>query len=110
VCLPALCARSFFLINVISKVFGSKNDRDVKKMAPIVEQISALEAQIKPLTDDQLRAKTDEFRARIRQRVDAIPDEPDADFDRQKQIEEQRRRAENEVLDEILPEAFAVVR
>jgi preprotein translocase subunit SecA len=79
-------------------------------MTPLVGEISALEAQIKSLSDDQLRAKTDEFRARIRERVAAIADEPDADPDRLKQIEEQRRRAENDILDEILPEAFAVVR
>src|SRR5689334_1293551 len=79
-------------------------------MMPSVEQISALEAQLKPLTDDELRAKTEEFRARIQERVAAIADEPDADLERQKQIDEQRRRVENEVLEEILPEAFAVVR
>src|SRR5689334_23466481 len=79
-------------------------------MMPSVEQISALEAQLKPLTDDELRAKTEEFRARIQERVAAIADEPDADLERQKQIDEQRRRVENEVLEEILPESFAIVR
>jgi preprotein translocase subunit SecA len=57
-----------------------------------------------------LRAKTDEFRQRIQQRLVSIPDEPDADHDRLKELEEERARAINEALDEILVEAFAVVR
>src|SRR5437868_6220337 len=50
------------------------------------------------LTDEQLRAKTEEFRGRIRERVQGVEDDAE------------QRRIENEVLDEILPEAFAVVR
>src|SRR5438094_8083176 len=65
---------------------------------------------MKALSDDQLRAKTDEFRQRIKERLDQITDEPDADPDRVKQLEDERRQARNEVLDEILVEAFAVVR
>ncbi|MFB3815151.1 MAG: preprotein translocase subunit SecA [Terriglobales bacterium] len=97
-------------MGVLDKIFGTKNEREVKRMWPVVEQIGALEPQMQALSDDQLRAKTDEFRQRIRERVARIPDEPDADPDRVKELEEERRRAENEVLDEILPEAFAVVR
>jgi preprotein translocase subunit SecA len=64
----------------------------------MVEEINALEAGIQPLSNEALRAKTQEFRERIRTRVDGIEDA------------EERRTAEKAALDEILPEAFAVVR
>jgi len=99
------------LINtLLGKVFGTKNEREIKRLMPNVEAIGALEPQMKALSDDQLRAKTDEFRKRIHDRLASIADEPDADSDRRKQIEDERSRAIHEVLDEILVEAFAVVR
>jgi preprotein translocase subunit SecA len=99
------------LINtLLGKVFGTKNERELKRLMPQVEAISALEPQMQQLSDDQLRAKTDEFRQCIQQRLASIPDEPDADHDRLKELEEERTKAINEALDEILVEAFAVVR
>src|SRR5581483_9039929 len=55
-------------------------------------------------------AKTDEFRAIIQERLSKIADEPEADSDRRKQIDEERRKVLADVLDEILEPAFAVVR
>ena len=95
---------------VIAKVFGTKNERELKRLVPLVQQISALEPEIQKLSDQELRAKTDEFRVRIQERVARIEDEPEADPDRQKQIEDERRAVLKEALDELLPEAFAVVR
>src|SRR6202166_4454558 len=77
---------------------------------PRVAAINALDPEIQKLSDDQLRAKTDEFRKRIQARLSRIPDELDADPDRLKQLNKERLQATNEVLDEILEEAFAVVR
>jgi preprotein translocase subunit SecA len=94
----------------LGKVFGTKNEREVKRLRPRVAAINALESEIQELSDEQLRAKTDEFRKRIQDRLSRIPDEPDADFDRQKELDKERLDATNEVLDEILEEAFAVVR
>ncbi len=71
------------LQNAINKVFGSKHERDVKRLQPTVAAINALEPEIRALTDDGLRAKTEEFR---------------------------RRAAEGASLDELLVPAFAVVR
>ncbi len=68
---------------LIKKIVGSKNERELKRIQPIVQRINQLEAKIRPLSNDQLRAKTSEFKERI---------------------------AHGESLDEILPEAFAVVR
>jgi preprotein translocase subunit SecA len=99
------------LINtLLGKVFGTKNEREVKRLLPRVEAINALEPQIQQLSDEQLRLKTDEFRKRIQRHLDKFPDEPDADPDRLKQIEDERAGAIKEALDEILIEAFAVVR
>src|SRR5580700_4388469 len=77
---------------------------------PRVEAINALEPEMRKLTDEQLRAKTDEFRLRIKERLTSIPDEPDADQDRRKELDTERTKLVNEVLDELLEEAFAVVR
>ena len=110
---------------VIAKVFGTKNERVIKALMPQVEAINALEPQTQKLTDADLRAKTDEFRQRIQERlgrfdvegsdsttdaeVDAEADaEPDPD--RLKRLEKERYDALQEILNEILPEAFAVVR
>ncbi len=68
---------------LLSKVFGTKNERELKRLWPIVEQINSLEESISNLTDSKLKEKTDEFRKRIENGM---------------------------ILDEILPEAFAVVR
>jgi preprotein translocase subunit SecA len=58
------------LINtLIGKVFGTKNERVIKSLMPKVQAITALEPQMEKLTDDELRAKTDEFRARIQERL-----------------------------------------
>jgi preprotein translocase subunit SecA len=99
------------LINaVIAKVFGTKNERELKRLMPQVEAINALEPQIQKLTDAELRAKTEEFRGRIQERLSRIQDEPEADPDRIKQIESERDQALRDVLEELLVEAFAVVR
>ncbi|HEX6804518.1 MAG TPA: preprotein translocase subunit SecA [Terriglobales bacterium] len=95
---------------LLGKVFGTKNEREVKRLLPRVQAIAALEPEMQKLSDEQLRAKTDEFRKKIQERLGQIADEPDADLDRQKEIDAERLKATNEVLDEILEEAFAVVR
>ena len=95
---------------LLGKIFGTKHEREMKRMQPRVDAINTLEPEIQKLTDEQLRAKTDEFRARIQERLSAIPDEPEADVDRQDEIEAERSRVLEEALDEILEEAFAVVR
>ncbi len=65
------------------KVFGTQNERELKSIAPIVAKINSLEPEIKKLSDEGLKAKTQEFKDRL---------------------------AKGETLDHILPEAFAVVR
>jgi preprotein translocase subunit SecA len=110
------------LINqLLGKVFGTKNERVVKALMPNVQAINALEPEIQKLTDDELRAKTDVFRQRIQERLSRVarspqvaPAEPggddEPDFDERKEFEKREYEALQEVLDEILVEAFAVVR
>jgi preprotein translocase subunit SecA len=72
------------MLDTIMKIFGgNRNDRVLKNLEPIVNQINALEPEIASLKDDELKAKTDEFRQRLK---------------------------DGETLDDILPDAFAVVR
>jgi preprotein translocase subunit SecA len=99
------------LINtLLGKVFGTKNEREIKRLMPRVTVINALEPQTEKLSDDELRAKTDEFRKRIEERLSQVPDDPDSDLERHKELDDQRLELVNQVLDEILEEAFAVVR
>ena len=67
----------------LTKVFGSKNERELKKLQPIIEQINALETDLKALNDEQLKGHTVKFKERLHN---------------------------GEPLDDLLPEAFAVVR
>jgi len=114
------------LINqLLGKVFGTKNERVIKALMPNVQAINALEPEMKKLSDEELRAKTDEFRKRIQERLskigggnghppsgaEAAADEADdGDVDRIKRAEKEQYDALQEVLNDILVEAFAVVR
>ena len=85
------------MLNFLIKLLGGTNEKKIKKVLPIVDHINALEPEFEKLTDEELRAKTDEFKEFLnnRQKSDNIK----AD-----------RILEKEALDAILPEAFAVVR
>ncbi|MGD0948985.1 MAG: preprotein translocase subunit SecA [Candidatus Binatia bacterium] len=119
------------MLSIVKKIIGTKNERELKRMRPLGRRINEFEPTISALSDTELRAKTDEFRAHIRERTAQLcarieelkarereyaesPPENDEDAKALRtEIEEQEkavREAENEVLLEILPEAFAVVR
>jgi preprotein translocase subunit SecA len=99
------------LINtLIAKIFGTKNEREIKRLMPRVDAINALEPEVQKLSDAEVQARTEDFRKHIQDRLRRIAEEPDADPDRVKQLEAERQQALKEVLDEILVEAFAVVR
>ena len=71
------------LISTVKKIFGTRNDRELKRMSKAVVRINALEEAMQALDDAALRAKTGEFRSRL---------------------------GDGEKLEQLLPEAFAVVR
>jgi preprotein translocase subunit SecA len=85
------------LLTIPTRLFGSRNERLLKQYGRAVDRINALEASVTRLSDAELRAKTDEFRKRLADRIAAAP-------------EAERAAAEKEGLEELLPEAFAVVR
>ncbi|MCA1573463.1 MAG: preprotein translocase subunit SecA, partial [Acidobacteria bacterium] len=82
----------------LTKVFGSSNQRYLKAVQPLVVQINALEPSIKNRSDEELRARTAFFKDKVQQAVAGIKDK------------DELKRVEREVLDQLLPEAFAVVR
>jgi preprotein translocase subunit SecA len=82
----------------LTKVFGSQNQRYLKTLQPTVVRINELEASVKTLSDDELRARTNHFKEIVAQAV-ADATSP-----------EDRKRRERHALDEILPEAFAIGR
>ncbi|MGH9597977.1 MAG: preprotein translocase subunit SecA, partial [Edaphobacter sp.] len=84
--------------SAVAKVFGTSNERAVKRLLPTVKQINDFEPTIQELSDEALRAKTVEFRQRVAAALEGIEDD------------EERIAAEKEALSDILPEAFAVVR
>ncbi|HXE91217.1 MAG TPA: preprotein translocase subunit SecA [Terriglobales bacterium] len=103
------------MLNVLlAKVIGTRNEREIKRLQPLVERINALEPEIERLTDGELRAKTDQFRERIRKHLEPY----EADLERARELgpdeveraQNELRRGEREALDDLLPEAFAVVR
>jgi len=106
----------------LAKVFGTSNEREIKRLTPLVERINSLEPEMKQLTDEQLRGKTAEFRARIKEHVQEAEAEiarltaemqnaPDQDVRGQlEELNKRRVEARNQALDEVLPEAFAVTR
>src|SRR6267154_2008949 len=83
---------------VLTKVFGSSNERFLKAIRPAIDRINEGEPEIQALSDDELRARTEKFKQQI---ADAVKDA---------RTKEERKRLEQEALEEILPEAFAVVR
>ena len=93
---------------LLTSLFGSKHERDIKKMLPVVRQINALEGEISPLSDEELRGKTVEFRERLRPKVEALQAAQD-ELDNEAEVTAARQTL-NEALDELLPEAFAVCR
>ena len=84
------------------KIFGNHNEKELKRLAPIVEQINSLEEKIRSLSDEQLQAKTSEFHSKTQ---DYIQEHASKNTS-----QEELRRYEKEVLNLILPEAFAVCR
>ena len=95
-----------FFDKVLTKVFGTANERIFKKMWPVVATINDLEPAINRLSDEELRAKTAEFKALVAARVS----EATKGIEDKEELEKVQMAAEREALDEILPEAFAVVR
>ncbi|MCE7935300.1 MAG: preprotein translocase subunit SecA, partial [Chlorobi bacterium CHB2] len=114
------------MLKLLEKIFGAKRDKDVQALYPIVDEINEIFEELQSLSDEELRGKTDEFRALIRERIQA---DEEALAEKQARLKEdisanERDRLYEEIADleaniyattqdtlnEILPEAFAVVK
>lgn len=117
------------MFGFLSKIFGgSKSEKDTKKLQPVIEKINNYFVQYQSLTNDELRNKTQEFRQRIKEHLSKIDNEinelnakaealsHDALLEKDaiyKQVDELRKDRDKEIeniLDELMPEAFAVVK
>jgi preprotein translocase subunit SecA len=110
----------------LKKIFGSKHERDITKIAPLVEEINKAFEKLYELSDDELRQKTTNFRARIKEEIaelekeiaelreklkgDVEGEEHKGIYGRLEELEEERDNLVYDILDEILPEAFAVAK
>ncbi len=114
------------LLEKFESLFGSKRDKDVQELLPVVEEINAHWEQLQSLTDEELRGKTVEFRQRINDAISDIVKEREElqallredieheermnAMDRIIELDKERGEITKEILDELLPEAFAVVK
>ena len=116
------------MANFLSKLFGTKSDRDLKEVKPYLDATLKVYPEIQKLSNDQLRAKTIEFKERIRKEVESeenelatlrqrIEEEYDMPIDEKEEIYKRIDKLEKDsydktqkVLNDILPEAFSVVK
>ena len=117
------------MLGFLSKIFGgSKSEKDVQKIQPLVERINEFFLQYQSLSNDQLRGKTQEFRTRIRehlsdivaqitekqQEAEALPTADlngrDAIYQEVDKLKKERDQQIEKILEQLLPEAFAVVK
>jgi preprotein translocase subunit SecA len=114
------------LKNIIQGIFGSRHDREVKKLQPLVDQINEEWERLQELSEEELKGQTDRFRGMIRERTAEIEAELAELRDKKRRSEDAGERegltaqigalekellaATQDVLDEILPEAFATVK
>ncbi len=113
------------MLKIIKKIFGDKHERDLKLLWPVVDEINEHYEKIKTLTDEEIVNKTKEFKEKIqahteetRKKIEEIRThlQSDEDFDRQAaydeldDLNEKLNDEYEEILDELLPEAFAVVK
>jgi len=115
-----------FISNSVKKIFGTKYDRDVKAYSPVVEEINEIYEELQGLSNDGLRNQTLEFRRRIAEYLSEVDEEMAQlrreaeeveDLHRKEEIfreldelQEERDKHLEEILKEILPAAFAVVK
>ena len=113
------------MLNIVKKLFGGKHEKNLKLLWPVVEEINQEYEKLKQLSDDELRAKTQEFKDKIneftaetKKQIDELKEKlhGDEDFDRGAAydeldaLEEKLNEEYEEVSNQILPEAFAVVK
>ena len=113
-------------MSILKKIFGTKFDRDRKKLQPLVDRINQLEEEYQGLSDEEIRGQTDQFRRRYAERTGEtrgalekvqieLAGEVSSEEEDDLKAEERRligklREEEKAALDELLPDAFAAVK
>jgi len=119
------------LLSGVEKIFGSRADRDLKKLEPIVDEIKSFEDEMRDLTDDELKGRTETFKkiirddtAEVQKQIDDIKEqlnksgeEDTLSVDQRRELTEELEKLDEEwldiledVLDDLVPEAFAVLK
>jgi len=117
------------VFGVFTKLFGSKSDRDLKKIQPYVDEINSFEPELKVISDEELRGRTEKFKKMLADATAPIEEqirdlkarindmESDLSIDERRELSEELDKVDQEwldtvedVLDEIMPEAFAVLK
>ncbi|PIW69597.1 MAG: preprotein translocase subunit SecA [Ignavibacteriales bacterium CG12_big_fil_rev_8_21_14_0_65_30_8] len=113
------------MLNVFKKIFGDKHEKNLKELQPIVDEINQEYEKIKDISDEQLKNKTVEFKEKIqnetseiRNKIDELKEKLQSDDDFERQVvydeldatEEELNDAYESILNEILPEAYAVIK
>ncbi len=113
---------------ILEKLFGSKHQRDIQRLTPIVEEINRIFIALQNISDEELKEKTDEFKKRIQEKIGGTQKEieelknklrivtegEEVDYEQIRQgiedLEKEEKEGTEEILWEILPEAYAVVK
>lgn len=116
------------MLSFLKKFIGTKSDKDIREITPLLQKIRSIYPSIEKLTNDELRAKTTEFREKIAAATaekegniaklrEQIENEPDLDMDEKEriyvqidQLDKEAYEISQQVLNDILPEAFALVK
>ncbi|MBW7888484.1 MAG: preprotein translocase subunit SecA [Bacteroidetes bacterium] len=114
------------MLKFLSNLFGSKKEKDVQELLPLAQQINEIYPSLESLSDEQLKAKTDEFKNKIQEAVKEtrlqieelkkqLENESEAEkrgelYTQIEDLEKEEYEQTQEILDEILPEAFAVIK
>jgi len=116
---------AFSLNTFLSSIFGNKAQRDIKEIRPVVDQVLAIEPSVRQLTNDQLRAKTQEIRKQLQDSVQPLRDQIEqlnariqqTDIDRRKPIFDEIDKLEEQILEQfeeelnkVLPTVYAIVK
>ncbi len=115
------------MLKIFEKIFGSKHDKDIKKIQPVIERINELQRALSSLSNDQLREKGQELKQKVRNVLEPLEqekktlslklDNPDINLEEVETINarldtlaEEYEKATSDILDELLPETFALVK
>ncbi len=115
------------MLKIFEKIFGSKHDKDIKKIQPVIQRINELQRDLSALSNDQLRQKGQELKQKVRTVLEPLEqekkalllklDNPDINIEEVETINsrldtlaEEYEKATSAILDEILPETYALVK